>query len=294
MQSSDGSGTKSILISPSTFTVNGVFNLPATIGNPNQVLVRPNSSTTTLNWVTPYNEFSVWRGFTFNNNSTTVQTDGGLTASASASTLAQSVSSTDFVSRQIRLRYYASIVATGRYTGLRGSSLLWYISGGFRFVCDVNISDTAYGSTCQQFYGLAGQTTDLAYGGVSLVQLSTLTNLVGIGSEASDTNLQVFYNDATGTCTKINLGASFPANRTAGASMTTVYSIVLFNEPGDPTINYYVKNNETGVVASGNTGGSNLPATTQGLNIFASRTMGTPTTNTGQFDLCKLGCFSLL
>jgi len=236
----------------------------------------------------------IYRGFTYNNNSTTVQADGGLVASASASTLAQSVASTNFVSKQIRLRYYASIVAGGRYTGIRGSALLWFLHGGFRFVCDFNVSDTAYSAGCQQFYGLAGQTTDLAYGTVSGTLVSTLTNIIGVGSEIGDTNLQVFTNDATGTATKVDLGAAFPANRDAGAIMTTVYSIVLVNKPMSTSVVYRVTNNETGAVATG-TISTDLPATSQGLNLFASRCMAvTSVTNTGQFDLMKLGVFSQL
>ena len=236
----------------------------------------------------------IYRGFTFNNNSTTVQTDGGLTASATASTLAQSVASTNLATKQIRLRYYASVVSAGRYTGLRGSALLWYIHGGFKFVCDFNISDTAFSANCQQFYGLAGQTTDLAYGGVLGTLVSTLTNIVGVGSEVGDTNLQVFYNDATGTASKIDLGASFPANRTAGAEMTTVYSVTLANQPMSTSVTYRVVNNETNAVATG-TISTNLPASSQALNLFASRCMATASvTGSGQFDLMKLGVYSQL
>jgi hypothetical protein len=236
----------------------------------------------------------IFRGFTYNNNSTTVQTDGGLTASASASTLAQSVSSTNFASKQIRLRYYASVVSAGRYTGLRGSALLWYIHGGFRYVCDFNISDTSFSAGCQQFYGLAGQTTDLAYGGVSGTLVSTLTNIIGVGSEVGDTNLQVFYNDGVGTASKIDLGASFPANRDSGSVMTTVYSVTLFNEPLSTSVTYRVVNNETGAIATGSIS-TDLPATSQALNLFASRCMSTSSvTNSGQFDLMKLGVYSQL
>ena len=239
-----------------------------------------------------------YRGVSFNNNSTTLVTDGGVTTSASASTLAQSVASTNFASKSIRLRYYASIVQTGRYTGLRGSALLWYVTSGWRFICDFNISDTAYGADCQQFYGMASSTADLAYGGVSLVQLSTLTNLIGVGSEAGDTNLQIFYNDATGTCGKVNLGASFPANRTAGAVSTTIYSVTLYNPPAAEVVWYEVINRETGAIARGIIGGlyiggiTALPSSTTGLNFFASRTMNAAVTNTGQFDLYKLGVYS--
>jgi len=235
----------------------------------------------------------IYRGISFNNNSTTVQTDGGVVMSTTASTLAQSVASTNFTTKQIRLRYYASVVAGGRYTATRGTTLLWFLQGGFRFICDFNISDTAYAAGCRQFYGLAGQITDLPYSDTVLV--SSLINCIGIGSDALDTNLQVFYNDATGTASKIDLGVDFPSNRTAGAISTTVYSIVLFNKPSTTSVTYRVVNNETGVVATGSLS-TDLPATTQGLNFFASRCMGGAggVTNSGQFDLMKLGVYSQL
>jgi hypothetical protein len=240
------------------------------------------------------NSFETYRGININNNSTTVVSQGGITMSSSASTTAQSVASTNFATKQIRLRYSATVVSGGRYTGTRGSALLWYIHGGFRYVCDFNISDTSFSAGCQQFYGLAGQTTDLAYGGVSGTLVSTLTNIVGVGSEVGDTNLQVFHNYSTGTATKIDLGVNFPANRTAGEISTTVYSIELYNEPMSTDVKYKVKNNETGNVASG-TISTNLPLSSQGLNFFASRCMSTTSvTSTGQFDLMKLGVYSQL
>jgi hypothetical protein len=235
-----------------------------------------------------------YRGININNNTTTVVVDGGVTMSSSASTTSQSAASTNFATKQIRLRYSATVVSGGRYTGTRATTLLWFIHGGFRFICDFNISDTAYSAGCQQFYGLAGQTADLNYGGVSGTLVSTLINIIGIGSENGDANLSVFHNDATGTATKVDLGVNFPANRTVGAISTTVYSIQLYNEPMSTDVKYEVKNNETGSIASG-TISTNLPLTSQGLNFFASRCMSvTSVTSTGQFDLSKLGVYSLL
>lgn len=210
--------------------------------------------------------------------------------STSASNLAQSVASTNYSSKQIRLRYYASVVSAGRYTGTRGSALLWYIGGGFRYVCDVYISDTAYGSGCRQFYGLQGSTADLTYSDSVLV--NTLINCIGVGSDSADTNLQVFHNDGTGTCTKVDLGASFPANRDNTNALTTVYSIEIYNASGSSNVNYRVINKETGATATG-TLTTNLPASTQGLNFFASRCMGTGITNSGQFDLLQMGVYSI-
>jgi hypothetical protein len=240
------------------------------------------------------NSFETYRGININHNTTTVVVDGGITMSSSASTTAQSVASTNFATKQIRLRYSATVVSGGRYTGTRGSALLWYLHGGFRYVCDFNISDTSYSAGCQQFYGLAGQTTDLVYGGVSGTLVSTLTNIVGVGSENGDTNLSVFHNDASGTATKIDLGVNFPSNRTVGAISTTVYSVELYNEPSSTNVKYKVTNSETGAIATG-TISTNLPLTSQGLNFFASRCMSTTSvTSTGQFDLMKLGVYSQL
>ena len=293
LSASSSGGAGAVNITTAGVNISGYYSLPNVAPSAGQVLTAGNSGTTS--WQYPISPSEIFRGFTFTNNSTTVVTDGGLTASATASTLAPGVAATNFAAKQIRLRYYATVVSTGRYTGLRGSALLWFIHGGFRFVCDFNVSDTAFSATCQQFYGLAGQTTDLGYGGVSLVQVSTLTNLIGVGSDAADTNLQIIHNDATGTATKIDLGAGFPANRTAGAAMTTVYSVILYNAPASANVIYRVTNNETGAIAQGVIT-SDLPAASQGLNIFASRAMGSAggVTNSGQFDLSKLGCYSLL
>jgi hypothetical protein len=232
----------------------------------------------------------VYRGVNYANNSTTETTYGGITIATSGSTIARSVSSTSYASKQIRKGFYASVVSTGRLTSTRGSALLWYLGGGWRYVCEVYISDTAYGSGCRQFYGMNALTTDMTY--TDTVTVASMLNVIGVGSDAADTNLQVFHNDGSGTCTKIDLGVDFPANRTSGAALTTTYSIELFNANASASVIYKVTNNETGVIAVGEIT-TNLPLDTQGLNFVASRCMGTAITNTGQFDLSQLGVYSL-
>ena len=232
-----------------------------------------------------------FRGITYANNSSSVTTEGGITASTTASTQAQTVASTPFNLKNIRLRYYATVVSTGRYTGTRGSALLWYVGGGFRYTCSFAISDTGYNSGCRQFFGMAGVTTDLAYSDVILV--ASLTNVIGIGSDALDTNLQVFTNDATGTCTKVDLGVNFPANRTSGSALTTIYQVQIYNPVNSSSVHYRVVNLETNAIAEG-TLTTDLPLHTQGLNFFASRCMGTPVTNSGEFYLYnKFGVYSV-
>ena len=230
------------------------------------------------------------RGVMYANNSTTETTSGGVTIATTGSTIARSVASTNFATKQIRKGFYASVVSTGRFTGTRGSALLWYMGGGWRYVCEVYISDTAYGSGCRQFYGMIGQTTDLTYN--DTITVASMLNVIGVGSDAADANLQIFHNDGSGTCTKVDLGGNFPANRTAGAAMTTTYSIELYNANSGTDVIYRVTNNELGEVAEG-TISTNLPLDTQGLNFCASRCMGAAVTNTGQFDLSLLGVYSL-
>jgi len=288
-------GTSGTDFNISSATDTHTFNLPTASATNRGALSSADWITfNSANFIPKLGATETYRGININNNSTTVISEGGVTMSSSASTTAQSVASTNFSTKQIRLRYSATVVSGGRYTGTRGSALLWFIHGGFRYVCDFNISDTSYSAGCQQFYGLAGQTTDLNYGTASNILVSALINIIGIGSENGDANLSVFHNDATGTATKVDLGVGFPSNRTVGAISTTVYSIQLYNECMSTDVKYEVKNNETGSIASG-TISTNLPLTSQGLNFFASRCMSvTSVTSTGQFDLSNLGVYSQL
>jgi hypothetical protein len=233
-----------------------------------------------------------FRGVQYANNSTTETVTGGVTMATTATAVARAVASTSYATKQIRKGFTGTVVSSGRYTGTRGNALLWYLGGGFKYVCDFFVSDTAYASGCRQFYGMAGQTTDLGYS--DTVQVDSLVNIIGVGSDSSDTNLQIFHNDSSGVSTKIDLGVNFPSNRTAGSAMSTMYSVTIFNDNNSNSIIYRVKNNETNEAVEG-TINTNLPATTQGLTFFASRCMGGGggATNSGQFDLGVLGCYSL-
>jgi hypothetical protein len=237
----------------------------------------------------------IWRGATFRNNSTTIDTTAGITLSTSGTNTARSVGTTSYATKSIRLGVTASITATGRYSGMRGSVLLWYVTGGFLYTGEFNISDTATATGTHNFWGVASSTADLAIGGSNNDQPSALTNIIAFANDSGDANLQIMYNDASGTATKTDLGASFPSNRTAGAAITTIYSCYLYNAPGSTDVIYRIVNKETGVVAQGvlNT---NLPASTVGLNFFGVRTMGTSgggVNNSGQFDVYRLGVYSL-
>ena len=237
----------------------------------------------------------IWRGSTYRNNSTTVDTTSGLTVTPTGTPTARAVATTSYATRSIRLGITAAITATGRYSGVRGSALLWYVTGGFLYTGEFNISDTATAVGTHNFWGLASSTSDLVIGDVGNSQPSALLNIIAFANDSGDANLQIMHNDASGTATKTDLGASFPSNRTAGAAITTIYSCYLYNAPASSNVIYRIVNKETGVVAQG-TLSTNLPASTVGLNFFGARTMGTSgggVNNTGQFDVYRLGVYSL-
>lgn len=70
-----------------------------------------------------------------------------------------------------------------------------------------------------------------------------------MGWDAADANVQMMFNDASGTCTKVDLGASFPVPST---DRSTLYELELYSPPGTTqTVYWRVTNLITGDVTSG-------------------------------------------
>ena len=90
------------------------------------------------------------------------------------------------------------------------------------------------------------------------VNPSTLTDMIGIGYDSADANVQMMHNDGSGVATKIDLGAAFPR---PVANFTEWYDLTLFSPPGTTQlVGYRVINKKTGAVAEGVVT-TNLPAT---------------------------------
>ena len=79
------------------------------------------------------------------------------------------------------------------------------------------------------------------------------------GWDDADTNMQFMSNDASGACTKVNLGASFPK---PSADRTKAYDCFMYSPPGTTQALYWrIKDIATGAVASGTvTATADLPA----------------------------------
>lgn len=75
---------------------------------------------------------------------------------------------------------------------------------------------------------------------------SALTNVIIMGNDSADANMQIMHNDGSGSCTKIDLGANFPSTNTSA-----VYEVIFFAPPNANFVNYRVIRLDTGDVAEG-------------------------------------------
>ena len=151
------------------------------------------------------------RGYRAQHNSTTVLSENIAVGTLQGTATAVAVSTTSMQTKKTRLKIGVSTPAANGVCGYRSTSAFNIIDMGWRFCVAFGISDTALNTGARQFYGMTATTASLGIS--STVTVESLTNIVGIGSDASDTNLQIFHNDGTGTATKIDLGVNFPANR---------------------------------------------------------------------------------
>ena len=160
-----------------------------------------------------------------------------------------------------------SNATAGSICGYRfGDPLVWLGNGsglgGFFKCMRFGCSDASTVSGARQFVGTAtngNAATD--------VEPSTLTNCIGVGNGASDTNLKLFYGGSTAQ-TPIDLGSNFPAN-TLSADL---YELTLYSPPELLTTVYVrVERLNTGDVFEttiSTTSSAVLPAVTLKLNLI--------------------------
>jgi hypothetical protein len=152
-------------------------------------------------------------------------------------------------------------------------------TGGFHLIARFGISDAAIVSGARSFVGFSATTTALTN-----ADPSTFLNQIGVGHDAADTTLQIMHNGATGTSTKINLGASFPSNTTN----TDMYEASFYCAPNTTTVYYYVTNLRTGAEASGTiTDTAKMPTTSTLLTYHMWRNNGATAAAVG-LDIASL------
>lgn len=214
------------------------------------------------------------------NNSTTVDHFGG-SATASGSAQSRSVTSGSGILGATKRVGYNTSGSANANAGLRwASSWMWRGNavdvGGFTacVVCGFTVN-----STQRVFIGLANTGVGI-FGASDNTDPSAATNTFGIGKDAADTNLYVIHNDSTGTATKVDLGANFPAD--SGA----VYEVWFHAHPNGSDITYAIRRLDTFFRAEG-TISTNLPSSTTALGLHAFINSGGNSTVYG-IDICSM------
>jgi len=209
-----------------------------------------------LKEISPTNELTAIQPFLARNkigywcppgNATTLPMVLGYTAPTTVgTTTAANVATTNFYTRMRRISFISSATA-GSLSSYRVNIAQITFgdgdgNGGFYKIIRFGCSDPATVSGARQFCGISSNT-----GAPTNVEPSTLTNCIGIGHGASDTNLSLFYGGSIAQ-TPISLGVNFPANTLS----TDAYELALFSPPNVfCTVYYEVTRLNTGNVVTG-------------------------------------------
>lgn len=174
--------------------------------------------------------------------------------SASGSITAKASATTDFAST---IRGFATETSSGgdavaytynsagmAFVGNAAGRGGFDFHGGFGFVEDVSTSP-------RFFHGLAPPAT-----WAGNADPSSQLDIVGIGLDGGDTNLQIMHNDGAGAATKVSLGADFPW------TIGTAYELTLECGPNAASISYFVQRLDDRTKTASGTLSTNLPTNT--------------------------------
>lgn len=188
-----------------------------------------------------------------NGGDTTVSTVG-LALTATGTATAAATAATNRYTWIRKIEYLVTVANTGAVAGFystianfaRGTGT----DGGFHYVCRFGPSTGVTTATRRLFVGMAASVaapTD--------VGPSTLVNVIGVGYENTDTNIQIIHNDGAGTATKVNTGIVKPS-----ADRAIAYELALFSPPGAAYVDYQFTQLNASTVFSGKIE-ADLPAT---------------------------------
>lgn len=130
----------------------------------------------------------------------------------SGSNTSSTTGAVDSYSRWNRRQQTSAAVAGTPFGAYENQKRVAFSSDGFYFSCKVAYS---IGANSRVFVGLSNSLADIGD-----VDISTLTNIIGLGKDVTDVNLQIMHNDASGIATKIDLGSDFDLN---ASKLTTVH-----------------------------------------------------------------------
>ena len=199
------------------------------------------------------------------NSAATPAVFGMISPTVVGTATARPIATTNMFTRARRLGWVSTATA-GNPAAMQFSALQYTVSngsgvGGFFLVARFGASDAATVAGARSFFGMRNVTTT-----PTNVEPSTLTNVIGIGNGAADSNMKMFYGGTTAQA-PIDLGANFPANTLS----IDMYELVLFAPPNAlRTIHYQVTRLNTGHVATGTLSGTTVqvPSETTLLQAF--------------------------
>jgi hypothetical protein len=201
--------------------------------------------------------------------STAIDAVGAIAPSATGTATLRTPASTSLATGLKRVGFVsgssANSVAGGRSTiapWWRGNAAG---AGGFHVVFRFLISDASIVTTGRMFVGLTQSTS-----APTDVDISTLTNIIGVGTDANDTVLQLYAAGASAQ-SRSSLGSKFPANTTNA----DVYELMLDCRPNATTVSYKLTRINTGDATSGViSDAAKLPSSTTFLAQQLWRTNG--------------------
>lgn len=181
----------------------------------------------------------------------------GVTITATGTATLAAAASTSLHTSLSRIDYLVTAASNSAVAGWRQSTnSLWLGNaaglGGFTALVRWSPATGQATTTSRHFVGIGNSTaapTD--------VEPSTITNIIGVGWDAADTNMQMMWR-GTGAVTKTDLGSSFAVPTT---DRPGVWELALFSAPNSGVVNYAVTNLGTGAVAQGQIT-TNLPTNT--------------------------------
>ena len=152
---------------------------------------------------------------------TTITAIGANALTATGTATAANYATTSLHTRSTRIDYLVTTAATTAVAGYRAATNKWRGTEGYHHISRVSPATGGTVSTRRFFAGVQGSTS-----APTDVNPSTLTNIIGYGYDAADTNWQFIRNDA-GTAVKVSTGTARPSTDRPG-----LWSVNIFVPPG--------------------------------------------------------------
>jgi hypothetical protein len=296
-----GAITRKIEVTPTGVAINGIYTLPNIDGGAFQTLSTDgagnlywsNAVTPSSTFIPPVEQSEIRRGAIAISGSTSTGAFGGITPVLTGSVVAVSFGGTVPLPK---FRLLTTIGSTNSTVGINygASGIVNRLGKGFRFIGSYIYSDQSAGGTnwfvpgARQFCGLTTGSVLLPISSTNTVE--TRQNIIGMGSDSTDTNMQIFHNGTSATATKIDLGPNFPANKTAAVTNGEAYQLELYNVFGTTSVKYRVRRLSDGVEVTG-TISTNLPSGALDLAPQVVRTSGSTTQNVS-IDVIQLTAYT--